>query len=386
MGVKEQLQRWRLILGSECEQDFECLGMDKLSQEQMLLDNALAQIYGQDLQDIYQLQASKGKGSGKSQPHLSKWLGDLRKLFDKDMLSIIQHDAIEKKGLKQLLLEEELLKQLNPDLNMASLLLMLKDEIPNKSKQAAREFIKKIVEQINKNMQSHIQRAVVAALNKKQHSPLASAQAIDFKYTIAKNLKHYNQELKSIIPQKIYFFDRQVKINKWHVILDIDQSGSMGETIIYSSIMSCILASMSSLKTNVIAFDTKVMDLSELCNDPVDLLYGFQMGGGTDIAKSLAYCRQYIQNPSKTLFFLISDLEEGGNRAAMLEHLSQIKASGASVIVLLAVSDQGQKPYYDEQNAKRIAAMKIPCLACSPQKLPLLLECALKKHDLTQFK
>ena len=96
------------------------------------------------------------------------------------------------------------------------------------------------------------------------------------------------QPLDVVIPERVYFFDRASKVNRWHVILDIDQSGSMGESIIYSSIMACILASMSSVKTNVVAFDTSIMDLTDLCQDPVDLLFGFQMGGGTDIAKSLA--------------------------------------------------------------------------------------------------
>ena len=147
--------------------------------------------------------------------------------------------------------------------------------------------------------------------------------------------------------------------------------------------MACILASISSVKTNVVAFDTQIMDLTELCKDPVDLLFGFQMGGGTDIAKSIAYCRQYVESPSKTIFFLISDLMEGGNRAALLNHLKEMKENGVTVIVLLAISDGASKPYYDETTAKRIAAMKIPCFACAPEKLPELLECALKKQDLT---
>lgn len=235
-------------------------------------------------------------------------------------------------------------------------------------------------------MQSQIQRAVTAALNKKEHSPLPSASAIDFKYTISRNLKNYNKDLNAIIPERVYFFDRTAKTNRWNVILDIDQSGSMGESIIYSSIMACILASLSAVKTNVVAFDTQIMDLTELCKDPVDLLFGFQMGGGTDIAKSIAYCRQYIESPSKTLFFLISDLMEGGNRSALLNHLKEMKDSGVTVIVLLAVSDCGKKPYYDETTAKKISSMKIPCFACSPEKLPELLQCALKKQDLTQFK
>ncbi len=381
----EQMARWRLILGNETEKDFSDMGMNPLSQEQLLMDNALAAIYGNGENSFGSNGADLHKGgNGPSSPHITKWLGDIRKLFEPDMVAVVQNDAIERKGLKQLLLEPELLDTLEPDLNMASTLLMLKDQIPKKSKESARKFIQKIVDEINKRMESQIQRAVAAALNKKEHSPLPSAAAIDFKYTIARNLRNYNPDLKTIIPERVYFFDKANKVNRWNVILDIDQSGSMGESIIYSSIMACILASMSSVNTHVVAFDTQIMDLTDLCQDPVDLLFGFQMGGGTDIAKSLAYCKQYVESPSNTLFFLSSDLEEGGNRAGLLNHLQEMKEDGVTVIVLLAVADGG-RPYYDETTAQRIAAMGIPCFACTPEKLPELLECALKKRDLMEF-
>ena len=376
----EQLARWRLILGSETQEDFSGMGMSELSKEQMLMDDALSEIYSGGMAH----QGGRGAGKGPSAPHISKWLGDIRSLFDPDMVAVVQNDAIERKGLKQLLLEPELLEQLEPDLNMASTLLMLKDQIPKKSKESARKFIQKIVEEINLQMQTQMKRAVVAALNKREHSTLPSASAIDFRYTIARNLRNYNPELKTIIPERVYFFDRASQVNRWNVILDIDQSGSMGESIIYSSIMACILASMSAVKTNVVAFDTEIMDLTDLCQDPVDLLFGFQMGGGTDIAKSIGYCRKYVESPDKTLFFLISDLDEGGNRARLLNHLREMKESGVTVIVLLAVADGG-RPYYDETTAKRIAEMDIPCFACTPEKLPELVERALKKYDLSEF-
>lgn len=376
----EQLARWRLILGSETQEDFSGMGMSELSKEQMLMDDALSEIYSGGMAH----QGGRGAGKGPSAPHISKWLGDIRSLFDPDMVAVVQNDAIERKGLKQLLLEPELLEQLEPDLNMASTLLMLKDQIPKKSKESARKFIQKIVEEINRKMETQMKRAVVAALNKREHSTLPSASAIDFRYTIARNLRNYNPELKTIIPERVYFFDRASQVNRWNVILDIDQSGSMGESIIYSSIMACILASMSAVKTNVVAFDTEIMDLTDLCQDPVDLLFGFQMGGGTDIAKSIGYCRKYVESPDKTLFFLISDLDEGGNRARLLNHLREMKESGVTVIVLLAVADGG-RPYYDETTAKRIAEMDIPCFACTPEKLPELVERALKKYDLSEF-
>ncbi len=381
MTKEQQMARWRLILGAESQKQFDTMGASALSSEEIMMDNALAAIYGG---------AGEGEGLGSSggrgpsSPHITKWLGDLRTLFDSEIVAVVQNDAIEQKGLKQLLLEPELLEGLEPDLNLASTLLMLKDQIPKKSKESARAFIRKIVEEINRLLENDVRRVVTAALNRRAHSPLPSAAAIDFPCTIRRNLRHYNPSLGTIIPERVWFFDRSSRVNRWHVILDIDQSGSMGQSILYSSVMACILASMSAIHTSVVAFDTEIMDLTPLCEDPVDLLFGFQMGGGTDIAKSIAYCQGLVESPSKTLFFLISDLEEGGNRAALLRRLEEMKDSGVTVITLLAIADGG-KPYYDAQTAQRIADMGIPCFACTPDKLPDLLERALKGHSLTDF-
>lgn len=380
MTQQEQIARWRLILGSESEERFSGMGGVPLTDEQLMMDNALAAIYGSDGESF----SERGAGKGPSSPHIAKWLGDLRSLFDGEIVAVVQNDAVERKGLKQLLLEPELLDNLEPDLNLASTLLMLKDQIPKKSKDSARKFIRKIVEEINRMMENDLRRAVTAALNKRAHSPLPSAAAIDFPMTIRRNLKHYDASLGGIIPERVYFFDRSSRINRWNVILDIDQSGSMGDSILYSSVMACILASMSAVQTHVVAFDTQIMDLTPLCADPVDLLFGFQMGGGTDIAKSVAYCETLVEEPGKTLFFLISDLLEGGNRAALLRRLEEMKESGVTVIVLVAIEDGG-KAYYDETTASRLAGMGIPCFACPPEKLPQLLERALKKQELTQF-
>ena len=374
MSQTEQLSRWRLILGAETEQSFSGMGGAPLSQEELLMDSALGAIYGGPGEGFGE--PGRGAGKGPSSPVISKWLGDLRSLFDPETVAVVQNDAIERKGLKQLLLEPELLDTLEPDLNLASTLLMLKDQIPKKSKESARAFIRKIVEKINKLLENDMRRAVTAALNRRAHSPLPSASALDFPYTIRRNLKNYNKELGVVIPERVWFFDRSSRVNRWHVILDIDQSGSMGQSILYSSVMACVLASMSAVKTSVVAFDTQIMDLTPLCADPVDLLFGFQMGGGTDIAKSIAYCQNLVESPAKTLFFLISDLDEGGNRAALLRRLEELKSSGVTVVVLLAIADGG-KPYYDAQTAQRVAALDIPCFACAPEKLPELLERAL---------
>lgn len=382
MDNAQRLTRWRLILGQESQERFDAMGAPGLSDELDLMDRALAAIYNRTSSGGF----GRGAGHGPSNPQISRWLGDVRTLFDKDLVTIIQGDAMTRCGLKQLIFEPELLENLEPDVNLAATILLLKEEIPKQSKDSVRLFIRKIVEEINKRLEQDIRRAVTAAVNRRRHSPIPSAAALDYKTTISRNLKNYRPELKTIVPERFFFFDRTstTAANKWTVILDIDQSGSMGESVLYSSIMSCILASMSSLKTHIVAFDTSIVDLTEKSGDPVDLLFGFQLGGGTDIDKSVAYCEQFVENPAKTLFFLITDLDEGGNRAALLRRLNELKAAGVTVICLLALADGG-RPYYDAQMAARVAGLGIPCFACNPQLLPQLLERAFRGQDLAAF-
>ena len=281
MENKEFLKRWRLILGSDAEQQINNMGGAGLSAEELLMDSALSQIYGND--GVSGKGAGKAGGNGMSSPQITKWLGDLRSLFAPMEIKVIQNDAIERWGLKQLLFEPEMLDGLEPDISTASLLLMLKDQIPKRAKENARIYISKIVEDINRRLSDDLKRSVTAAVNRREHSPIPSAAALDYKLTVRRNLKNYSPELKTILPEKFYFFERASKSASRTIILDIDQSGSMGESVIYSSVMGCILASMNSVKTHIVAFDTKVTDLTELCSDPVELLYGIQLGGGTDI-------------------------------------------------------------------------------------------------------
>ncbi len=376
--MEEHITRWRLILG----QDVRAMGEAALSEEQSLLDATLAALYD----DTEGGKGSgRGAGLGKSAPNLAKWLTDVRNFFPPDVVSIIQADAIERKGLTKLLFEPETLKNMKPDIAMVGTLMALKGQIPEKSKDSARELVKAVVDEIMKRMEQDLRRAVTGALNKKAHTPIANFSSTDWKRTINRNLKNYDTETKRLIPEKFYFFERTQKQKSWTVILDIDQSGSMCDSIIYSSVMGSIFASMPALDTHVIAFDTEVTDLTELCRqDPVDMLFGVQLGGGTDINKSVAYCQTLIENPRKTMFILISDLYEGGVRAGLLRRLEQMHSDGVKVMVLLALSDSG-RPDYDEKLGKEIAKKGIACFACTPDRLPDLVAAALKGDDLNKF-
>lgn len=383
MTDKEQIKRWRLILGQSGSTGLEqWSGGYSLSPEELAMDQALAAIYDKTASEAAESGGRRSAGAGPSAPQVAKWLADIRTYFTTDIVAVIQTDAIERKGLKQLLFEPEILKTVQPNLEMVTTLMALKGKIPERTKDTAREIVRTVVEDIQKRLDNQIRRAVSGALNKKKHSPLPSAASIDWKHTIQKNLKHYNSQYRRIIPERVFFFDRSQRQNSWHVILDMDQSGSMADSIIYGSVAGSILASMPAISTRIVAFDTEVVDLSEQYgNDPVDMLFGIQLGGGTDINKSAAYCQQFITHPAKTLFILLTDLYEGGNSAALVRRMEEMQAAGVKAMCLLALSDRGT-PSYDDGLARRLAKAGVPCFACTPSLLPELLEGVLKGMDL----
>ena len=206
---------------------------------------------------------------------------------------------------------------------------------------------------------------------------------IDWNRTIRQNLKHYQSEYKTIIPEQLFGYGKKGQALR-EVILLIDQSGSMGPSVVYSSIFGAVMASLRSLKTHLIAFDTSVVDLTEELHDPVDLLFAVQLGGGTDINQAIAYAEKLIHNPSDTIFVLISDLFEGGNEQDLIRRIARIKTSGAQFISLLALNDKGA-PSYDRGVAAKLAAMDIPAFACTPDQFPGLMASAIQKEEVRNW-
>lgn len=377
-----QIKRWRLILGASAEQQLAQCGSCCMEKEDAMIDEALAALYDKKNGGF---STAKTAGHGKSRPTVSKWLGDVRTLFPKEIVSLMQNDAIERKGLRELLFEPEILENMVPDIGLVSTLISLSGKIPQRTKDTARLLVRRLVEDIKQRLESRVVQAVSSAVNRRQHAPLPSAAALDFPYTIRRNLKNYDRERGVLIPERFYFFERTVKTNQWNIILDMDQSGSMAESVIYASIMGSILSSVSSVTARVVAFDTEVVDLTEQCaGDPVEMLFGIQLGGGTDINKSVGYCQQFVTNPAKTLFVLITDLYEGGNQAQLLAKLAFMKESGVTVLCLLALTDSG-KPCYDTKLAHTLSGMGIPAFSCTPNLFPELLERVMKKQDISQF-
>ena len=368
---KERLRRWRLAIGEEASQ---------LSDKDQRLSAALGALYESSSQ-------RKGKGGlGASAPRVSRWLGDIREFFPSPIVQVIQKDAFERLNLKSLMLEPEFLSTLEADVHLVADLISLRSAIPEKTKETARMVVRKVVNELLARLEHKTVEIVGGAINRAQRTRRPRHSDIDWGRTILANLKHYQQEHRTVVPETLVGYQRRTRTraNLDHVMLCVDQSGSMASSVVYASIFAAVLASLPGLATQLICFDTAVVDLTEQLKDPVDVLFGVQLGGGTDINAALAYCEQHIEHPAKTHLILISDLYEGGNAESMLARIASLKQSGVKMIVLLALSDDGHPAYHNEYAAK-IAAMHCPVFGCTPDQFPDLMAIALMGRDIEQW-
>ncbi len=364
-------KRWRLLLGESAG------GLNnQLTADEQRMDEALAALYDQSDESP----SSPRGGLGASSPKLTRWLGDIRRYFPSSVVQVIQKDAIERLGVQELLLEPETLEAAEPDIHLVSTILSLNSMIPEQTRATARQVVQKLVDQLLRKLEQPTRAAVTGALARNIRNPRPRLREIDWHRTIKKNLRHYQAEYKTVIPEQLVGFGRKRQSMK-DVVLCIDQSGSMASSIIYSSIFGAVLASLPSLSTRFVLFDTAVVDLTDQLNDPVDVLFGTQLGGGTDIRKAIDYCAGHINRPNDTTMVLISDLEEGGGADKMLKAAKRIVDSGAQLIVLLALSDEGE-PYYSRSNASRFASLGIPVFACTPDQFPDLMAACLSRKEL----
>lgn len=359
----ERDRRWRLVLGSDAE------SLPSLQAGDIEMDKALSALY------------DRRGGLGGSAPKVARWLGDIRKYFPSTVVQVMQQDAIERLNLRMLLLEPEMMDTVIPDLSLATTLITLGEAIPDESKASARALVRKVVEDIERRIADGTRATLRGALSRSARTNRPLASDIDWNRTIARNLKTFQPDLKTIIPERLVGFRRAGRSVTKDIVLAIDQSGSMAESIVYSAIFGAVIASMRSLRTSLVVFDTEVVDLTDLLDDPVDVLFGTQLGGGTDINRAIAYCQTLITRPADSIFVLISDLYEGGVRDEMLARVRQLVDSGVQVVVLLALSDSGA-PSFDREIAADLAAMEIPAFACTPDAFPELLALAITKGDI----
>ncbi len=372
----ERLRRWRLLIGTPAEQEL------VLPDSDARLDAALAALY--DAPPASAGSRDRRGGLNGSAPSVARWLGDIREYFPNRVVQVMQKDAVNRLGIARLLLEPELLESVEPNVHLVGTLLTLKGQIPERTKQTARTVVRTVVEEIERRIATRTQAAVTGALNRATRTRRPRPNAIDWNATIKANLASYLPEHRTIVPERLIGYGRRQQTFSKEIVLAIDQSGSMAPSVVYSAVFGAVLASIRALKTSVVVFDTEVVDLTDLLGDPVDVLFGTQLGGGTDINRAIAYCQGLITRPRDAIFVLISDLYEGGVQEEMLRRMRALTEAGVQVVALLALSDEGA-PAYDHDNAAALAELGIPAFACTPDAFPELLAQALTGGDIAAW-
>ncbi|MFH8641215.1 VWA domain-containing protein [Streptomyces goshikiensis] len=371
----ERLRRWRMVLGGG-----EADGTGRaLAGRDAAMDGALGALYGGGSGGAPRGERSAGLGG--SAPNVARWLGDIRTYFPSSVVQVMQRDAIARLGLSTLLMEPEMLEAVEPDVHLVGTLLSLNKAMPETTRETARAVVRKVVEQLEKRLATRTRATLTGALDRSARVSRPRHADIDWNRTIRANLKNYLPEYRTVVPERLIGYGRAAQSVKKEVILCIDQSGSMAASVVYASVFGAVLASMRSIATRLVVFDTAVVDLTDQLDDPVDVLFGTQLGGGTDINRALAYCQSKITRPADTVVVLISDLYEGGIRDEMLKRVAAMKRSGVEFVTLLALSDEGA-PAYDREHAAALAALGAPAFACTPDLFPEVMAAALEKRPL----
>jgi len=379
---KERLRRWRLVLGKDANEGIcgggsgdggQGEGPGRLLGNDLGMDNVLEALYNSERQ----------AGLGPSSPNVARWLGDIRTYFPTSSVQVMQKDALERLNLTQMLMEPEMLETVEADVHLVANLLSLSRVIPEQTKETARRVVRKVVEDLERKLANPLVQAVRGSLNRAVRNYRPRPNEIDWDKTIRANLKNYLPERRTIIAERLVGYGHK-RSSLRDIVLCVDQSGSMGTSVVYSGIFGAVLATVKAVSTRMVVFDTSVVDLTEDLQDPVDLLFGVRLGGGTDINRALTYCQGIITRPNQTILVLITDLYEGGNREHMLRRAAELVASGVQVVCLLALNDQGA-PIYDQHNAQVLAGLGIPSFACTPDLFPDLMAATIQKQDLASW-
>ena len=374
----ERQRRWRLLLGGAAG-DLGALGEDDQRR-----DAALTGLYGGGA-DAVDAGGKRSAGLGGSSPVLHRWLGDVRTYFPSSVVQVMQKDAVERLGLRQLLLEPELLSSVEPDVSLVGTLVSLSRAIPERTRETARAVVRKVVEEIERKLADRLLAAVHGAIDRSRRTSRPRLSDVDWNRTIRKNLRHYQPAQRTVIVQDLVGNSRRSRqASLRDVVLLVDQSGSMAESVVYSAVLGASLASLKAVDTKLVVFDTEVVDLTEQLKDPVDLLFSTQLGGGTDINRAVAYGQSLVRRPTDTVMVLISDLYEGGVARELQRRVRELVQSGVTVVVLLALSDSGT-PAYDHELAAKLSELGAPAFACTPDRFPDLLATALRREDVAAW-
>jgi Mg-chelatase subunit ChlD len=365
----QTLARWRLVLGKYAREQLPA-GM---TVQQQRIENALDFLYSREYRNrgVRDQQEETGKREGTLDPTqltVPQWLSEVRELFPKETVSLIEKHALDRYGLTELVTDAEILRRLEPSFDLVKMLLMFRGHLKGEVLNEARRVIRSVIEELKQRLITEVRRAFSGSRNRFQHSNLKMAQNLDWRGTIRKNLKNFDIERKQIVVEQVLFFSRIQRRLPWRIILCVDQSGSMASSVIYSAVMAGILSGLPLIEVKLVVFDTSVVDLSSHIDDPVELLMSVQLGGGTNIGQAMQYCEQLIEDPHRSIVVLISDFCEGASPRPLISSCQRLREGGVKLLGLAAL-DENANAGYDVEMAEMLAAVGMDIAALTPKHL-----------------
>ncbi|MFF0826574.1 VWA domain-containing protein [Brevibacillus sp. NPDC003359] len=364
---REALNRWRLLLGSHAEESLEGSGVYQSSEfSYQELDSILEFLYNREYGEEQGYRKEGGRGD--SALTVPVWLNKIRKLFPKKTVEILERQALDRYNMTELLTDKKVLESMEPNMNLLKNILQFKGRMKGEVVKSAKEIVRKVVDDLRRQLENEVQTSIVGKRNRHKRGYTKSMKNLDVHKTIRKNLKNYDRKKSRFIIDELYFHSNIQHHNKWNIVIVVDESGSMMDSVIYSSVMASIFYKLAALKTHLVIFDTKVVDLSNRLDDPVDVLMSVQLGGGTHIAQALKYGRTLLENPSKTIFILVSDLEEGYPIKEMYRQSKEIIDAGCKFLVLTALDFNGNATY-NQYAARVLSDMGANVAAITPDEL-----------------
>lgn len=357
------VKRWRLVLGRFADKRLST----EMSNTDLRRERALDYLYSREYQGRgVRPQTEKSGSLDPSQISIPEWLSEVRRLFPKETIEVIERHALDRYHITELVTDAEVLSRLEPNTELLKLLLAFRHQLQNEEVlSAARRIIQQVVAEIMRKLEHEVKRQLFGKRSRFGHSPLRVAQNLDWRGTIRKNLKYYDQQTRRLRVQELKFYSRVERRLPWEILLCVDQSGSMADSVIHSAVMAGILAKLPSIRVRLCVFDTAIVDLSDHAADPVEVLMNVQLGGGTDIAGALAYCESLISNPHRSILVLVSDFCEGGSTEDLLASCKRLAESGVRMLGLAAL-DPEARPYYDRNTAERLAQCGMQIAALTP--------------------
>jgi Mg-chelatase subunit ChlD len=360
---RHTLARWRLVLGKSAEEhDIDCEG----DADCRRIEDLVGFLFGEEAQPAQPKTRKGGKGS--SALTVPRWVDLVSELFPRQAKEVLEKELVTRRGIADLLQEPKLLEKIEPNQELVKTLLTHKELLNPNTRSLARKIIDQVVEDLKKRLQVQVRTAITGALRRDRHSPRRVFRNLDLKTTLRRNLRNFHEPSGKILVDRMYFFAAERKQRPWHIIVTVDQSGSMLDSAIFSAVMASIFAELPSIRISLVLFDTQVVDLSSQVGSPVDVLLSIQLGGGTDITKALQYDEQLIREPGRTIVVLITDFYEGRDERDLVAQVRAMADAGVRMIGLGALGYDA-RPSYNKSTAGKLRKVGMDILVCTPEKL-----------------